>query len=186
MGFFLIGTLWFWILFGVASCLIIFFLEDSLRYSRDNGGGTKSTFVILAALVLYYFLGSRQDVIDLFTFVKDHPFLTLARIGMYIGIGVVWSFFKWFFYLTNIKEKLLAKYKDIGKNLSEVSEYEIPSARYNKSRIITWMSYWPFSALWTLINEPFKKTFKFIYSKIEGLFQAMSDRIFKDFKKPNQ
>lgn len=183
MGFFLIGTLWFWILFGVASCLIIFFLEDALRYNRDIGGGTKSTLVILGALTLYYFLGSRQDVIDLFTFVKDHPFLTLGRIGIYIGVGVVWSFFKWYFYLTNVKEKLLYKYNN---DLSKVYDYEIPVASSNKSRIITWMSYWPFSALWTLINEPFKKTFKFIYSKIEGIFQAMSDRIFKDFKKPNQ
>lgn len=184
MGIFLIGTLWFWILFGVASCLIIFFLEDALRYNRDIGGGTKSTLVILAVLILYYFLGSREDIFNLLTFVKDHPFLTLSRIGMYIGVGVIWSFFKWFFYLTNIKEKLLSKYNN---DLTKIYEYEIPAAADNKSRIITWMSYWPFSALWTLINEPFRKTFKFIYSKIEGIFQAMSDRIFKDFKptKPN-
>jgi len=181
IGILLFGTLWFWVLVAVASILIIFFLERALDDEyHDTGGGFPSTITILIFIALYYFLGSKQDVYDFFAYMRDYPWFTIGRVAAYIGIGVIWSIFKWYFFLQNKKYQLTKKMED--REIDEINESDIPQAKKNKARIISWMSYWPFSMLWTLINEPVKKTFRFIYSKIEGIFQKMSDRIFKDFK----
>lgn len=186
MGFLLFGTLWFWILFAVATILIIFFLEKALNDEyHDTGGGVPSTIIILSCITLYYFFGSKQDVYDFLAYMRDYPWFTLGRIVAYVGIGIIWSIFKWYFFLQNKKYHLTKKIEDLGGvdlTTHEISESDIPQAKRNKARIISWMSYWPFSMIWTLINEPVKKMFRFIYTKIEGIFQKMSDSAFKDFK----
>jgi hypothetical protein len=189
VGFLIFGTLWFWLLVSVASISIIWILESALYGSRHNGGGLYSTLVIIGCVILYYFCGSKQDVEDFFVFIKDHPVLSLLRILIYIGIGLVWSVFKWYFFLQNTKEKLLKQieyrkeeYPGNTKLNGPIHESDFPKAKDNKARIISWMSYWPFSAFWTLINEPVKKIFKFIYTKFEGVFTYMEKKVFSDIR----
>lgn len=55
-----------------------------------------------------------------------------------------------------------------------------PSVRGNKSRIMTWMGYWPWSMVWTLINDPIKRAFKAIYNRIHNTLQSISNNAFKD------
>ena len=173
------GTLWFWLTAAVAAILIIVFLELALtgRNSEytDNGGGTWSTIVVIAFIMAYYFLGSKQDVIDIGNYIKDNPWKILGWMGMYLGVGLVWSLFKWYFFLVKRKERLLSY-----STKKKLSKDDIPKAADNKSRIITWMTYWPFSAFWTMIDEPVKKFFRFVYSKTEKIFQKMSDLVYKD------
>ena len=181
MGFLIFGTLWFWLLTIGASILIIYIMEEALSNEyKDGGGGMLSTLTLVACVILYYFFGSKEDVQNVFIFIKDHPILTLLRIVAYMFIGIIWSIFKWYFFLQNKKESLMKRIETEGNG---IRDYDIPKARRNKSRIISWMSYWPFSAFWTLINEPVKKMFKQIYSKIEKIYEKMSDKIFADIKK---
>jgi hypothetical protein len=185
MGIFVIGTIWFWILLGVSAGLILFFLERPLGGFRDDGGGAESTAVILVAFVLYWFLGSSQDILDLAIYVRDNAWHVISMIAFYFFIGVIWSIAKWYFFLMNIKDGLLAKveYDKQNKLTTRGKDWikdQIPQAKNNKNRITTWMSYWPFSMLWTLINEPIKKAFRYIYARIEGIFQKMSNHIFRD------
>lgn len=53
-----------------------------------------------------------------------------------------------------------------------------PRARDHKSRILTWMAYWPWSMFWTMINDFVKRVFKTIYEEIQVLFQKISDKVF--------
>jgi hypothetical protein len=55
-----------------------------------------------------------------------------------------------------------------------------PLALDNKSRILSWMTYWPWSALWTLLNDPVRRLMRRIYYRIKGILQGISDKIFKD------
>lgn len=61
------------------------------------------------------------------------------------------------------------------------SKYQIipPAASQNKSKIISWISHWPISMLWTLLNDPIKKLLNYIFECIKNVFQKMSNRIFK-------
>jgi hypothetical protein len=54
-----------------------------------------------------------------------------------------------------------------------------PQAREHKSDIMLWMTYWPFSCLWTIINDPIRKIFRTIYTHIATSLQKISDRMFK-------
>ena len=55
-----------------------------------------------------------------------------------------------------------------------------PNAKDHKARIIAWMTYWPASMAWTLVNDPIRHTVEFLYSRIGNLLQGMSDRTFAD------
>ena len=55
----------------------------------------------------------------------------------------------------------------------------VPKAHDHKGDILMWMTYWPFSSLWTLINDPIRKIFRTIYTNIASSLQAISDRMFK-------
>lgn len=57
-----------------------------------------------------------------------------------------------------------------------------PLANDNKSRIATWMSYWPWSMLWTLCADLVKRVFKSIQKLCSNAMDRMATWIFRDFK----
>jgi hypothetical protein len=57
-----------------------------------------------------------------------------------------------------------------------------PLASRYKGQIITWMTYWPWSALWTLINDPVRRFFRWAYEQLSGTLQAISNRAFQDIE----
>lgn len=180
MGLLLFGTIWFWTLLSVVAILIIWFLEDAIDYDRtyrDTGGGTKATVTFFIFLALCYFFGSKEQFVESLYFIKDNPGTIILMLISYVVIGVIWSIVKWYFYLQGFKMH------HIIRNGTEngISLRNIPRGSQNKNRIITWMSYWPFSMIWTIINEPVRKIFKYIYSKIEGIYDKMSKSVFYDY-----
>jgi hypothetical protein len=48
---------------------------------------------------------------------------------------------------------------------------------------MTWMSFWPMSLLWTLLNDPIRKLFTEIYTRISGTLQKIADREYEKFAK---
>lgn len=55
-----------------------------------------------------------------------------------------------------------------------------PKAREHKSDIMTWMMFWPWSALWTLLNDPIRRFFNRVYWWIADTLQQISDKYWKD------
>lgn len=55
-----------------------------------------------------------------------------------------------------------------------------PRATEHKSRITGWVGYWPFSMVGTMINDPLRKLIDFIFTWFNGLYQRMSNYIFRD------
>lgn len=53
-----------------------------------------------------------------------------------------------------------------------------PQAGENKGRIMLWMTYWPVSAVWTLVDDPVRRLFLAIWEWLSGTFQRISDRAF--------
>lgn len=112
----------------------------------------------------------------------------------YLGVGVVWGVAKWFFYLMRVRDKLVEyraqnditgamtlEQQTAFRRANYISSPSIPpEVKDSKGRVIFWMIYWPFSAPWTLINEPVARFFNFVYNRIAGMLQGMSDRLFKD------
>lgn len=57
-----------------------------------------------------------------------------------------------------------------------------PQVADNKSKIITWMVYWPWSFFWTILNDPIRRLFRRIYNNLREFYQKMSDKVFADVK----
>lgn len=174
MQFLAYGTLWFWFAIVAIFGTIIYFLESALTSDEDDGGGFRSTITILGFLVLYYFCGSSEDILSMFRYVRDNTVGLLIWVGVYAAIGLVWSFVKWYFFLLSKKDKKYEQLKkDQKRNTFTEGKLELPTAGDNKMRIISWMTYWPFSVVWTAINEPVKRFFNFVYAR----FTSIYDRI---------
>jgi hypothetical protein len=50
-----------------------------------------------------------------------------------------------------------------------------PTIVKHKASIYIWLAYWPWSFLWTLINDPLRKMFRYVYEHIKGTLQRISD-----------
>jgi len=159
------GTIWFWILILVASGLIINSIEDD----NDNWG---SNIYFIVCLVALYFLGNSQFFNSLGLYIIHNPAISILVFLGYLLIGSIWSVIKWFFHLRMIREK----YKN-NKEYFYIQNYKVEQ---NKERILHWMIYWPLSSIWTLINDPIKKSFEFILSQFGGFYNKMSESILGD------
>lgn len=51
-------------------------------------------------------------------------------------------------------------------------------ASKNKNKILVWMMYWPLSVLWTLINDPVRKAFMFVFEHVKGVYQLITAKAF--------
>jgi len=173
------GSIWFWVLVTVTISIIWNSLERALNSSDDNGGGVLATIVLIGFGVLYYFFGSKEHVESIFQFVIHNSGLIIGCILGYLVFGVIWSIVKWFFFL---HEKRDVYMKNVERYPSQYKKADIanhiPTAADNKFRILTWMYLWVFSATWTLIDQPIKRTFRFVYNKLESTYDKMALKIF--------
>jgi hypothetical protein len=161
MDILIIGTFWFWALIVISFILITWSVEC------DNA--ISATIMMLVTFTLLYFLGGK-DFKSTILSILGHPIKLLMAIFTYLLTGTIWSIVKWYFFLMNKKRKIIEE-RDRYWNVPQVGEH--------KSRIITWMAYWPFSMIWTLINDPIKRAFREIYNHISNFMQSISNRVFK-------
>ncbi len=56
---------------------------------------------------------------------------------------------------------------------------ERPRAAKNKARITAWACYWPFSVVGTVLNDPVRRLFNFLFNQFKALYQRMSDWVFR-------
>lgn len=69
-----------------------------------------------------------------------------------------------------------------GYSINTMTELKIkvmPIGSENKSAIIAWISYWPLSLLATLLNNPFRRLFEYVYSLVANAYDKISERHFK-------
>jgi hypothetical protein len=183
---FAFGTVTFWVMLFIAFCIVTAFVE--------NDRGVAAFFVLTVAAVLLL----NRHTADLLYFIGHHPGRTAAYILAYFAAGTVWGIVKWFLHVT----KKLEEYKekkarflrnehateitpDLVKGFksymgTSYSDGQPPQVHEHKSDIMMWMTYWPFSGLWTLVNDPVRRAFRAIYRSIASSLQSMSDRLFKN------
>jgi hypothetical protein len=70
-------------------------------------------------------------------------------------------------------------YLSYESEASQVVSALVPDVTQEKASIIRWLTYWPWSMLWTLIDDPVKRFFNFLYEQIGAFMQAIADRVFR-------
>jgi len=68
------------------------------------------------------------------------------------------------------------RFKEKGFNM----QWIMPQAINHKQKIVTWILWWPTSAFWTLLNEPFVRIAKLIYERFQGIYGRITNHAFKD------
>ena len=193
------GTIWFWLATIIPFLLLILFVET------ESAGAAIATIIVTFAAFLLF--GNKGII----TWISENPITILQYAGGYIAAGIVWGFVKWFFYVLRTRDRYEKFRKNwisengdidsrsyIDKNDSrskaptthreqfqkEAHRFGVlpPKADYNKGRIIFWMTYWPASAVWTIINDPITRMWKVIYNRIGSIFEHMSSSMFSKYQ----
>lgn len=172
-----VGGVLFWILVAIV-CIWLFVAVEYEKWGW-------ATISVIATFALLGWLGD----FSIWNVAVNHPLLAVACAGGYVLLGIGWSFGKWYFFVLNMRDKhleavarlkgLLAhRGKAFARDVNRRTGYEKPVAKEHKGRILTWMIYWPWSLVWTILNDPIKKFFKYIFRKLQATYQRIADRAY--------
>lgn len=59
-------------------------------------------------------------------------------------------------------------------NIDKVVKEITPKGIDNKALIVSWISYWPLSLIGTLLNNPFRRFFEWIYESVSGFYDKIT------------
>jgi hypothetical protein len=132
-------------------------------------GNTIIFSIALGALLIGLQLFSDIKAI---TYIRDNPMNTILFAMGYLAIGVCYLWVKWYYYL----------HSEYQKHNAVLRTNRVVMATQEKERIFGWIFYWPFSAFWTVLDNPICRIFNGIYDLIGNSLQRMSDRIAKEYQ----
>lgn len=98
----------------------------------------------------------------------------LIGAGVYVAVGVIWTFGKWYFFVKQAVRNARTYLTLHGQLPSH--DYP-PQVNNHKSDIMRWLSWWPFSFVGTILNDPLRRLFEAVYDLIGDSLQKMSDGI---------
>ena len=194
---FVTGSLAFDLLFLMAAILCFVNIEYNPK------GVTFTIFGTLAVVALFSDINPFLWILHNFD-----TFIAFAIAYFFVGTG--WAVAKWWFYIsklarivTRVKEDFYKRrnfeptatltseqYYQFMRDVRDATKYRVtnipPKVSEHKALITSWMTYWPISALWTLINDPIVRLFDSIYYGIAEYLQAISNKKFAGIiKDPN-
>lgn len=179
----------FWI---IATLSILVFFYD---VSNDKNAYSVLPLSVLITLAILKW----SSFSAILSFIANNPVIIISGIGLYFVLGTLWATFKWYLYVkkeaNEINDFINSKAsKEIAADeMSKRSYYGIskerlletnfmaaaPQASKHKGKITSWIAFWVPSAIWSLINDPIRKIVNGIYDSIKGIFQNISNSIFK-------
>jgi hypothetical protein len=187
----------FWLFVAVSLVFFLFFVE------KEWPGC--ATFLVLAVLAALNW-GFK---IPVFAAMWANPLIAIGGVLGFFAIGTVWAIVRWRVFLDTNKRRLRRKKAEFIRNKKlEIKaidpipeEHKVEYARFvketnwrekaiavnpqigeHKTSIYIWIAYWPFSMLWTVINDPVKRIVLTIYEGLAEWLQGMSDKVFADDK----
>ena len=200
---FMFGSAAFWILLVIHGIILVAFVEN------ERPGWATASFIALVATL--GFLGDFNIVKAAF----GHLGLTAGFLAAYFVLGTVYAAYKWKKYVTilgkeydeikvnflkhekiegtDIPDHLLDHWQGYSQSYGGRTKFPrefngVPQVEYNKRRVLAWMCYWPWLAVWTVLNDPVRRAFKLIFEGIKSWLQSFANKQFagvaSDFRKP--
>jgi uncharacterized membrane protein len=188
--FLAIGGIWFWALTLAYVLGVIFCLDDETY-------GLVVFFTLVVGLISYFF-GRGKDILDYY---MSNPVSFLIHMGVYIGIGALYSVLKWFLFVKGKKNKYLREketfmgkksnkekdaetlkkeWMDYNGSFKSFIMYLTPS--HNTGKITFWIIYWPFSLLSLFLRDFLREVAAFVMNRLESVYSSISKSQFSDIE----
>lgn len=168
-AFFIVGSAGFWGMLALCSIGVLVALE----YEHEL-----SAFLSVLAMGLILQLYSGVSIVG---YVIHNPSSIFYLGAFYLVLGTAWSFFKWYLHCRDERKRFdewIEEEKKGTQRYGPGSRPEKPLASVNKARITGWMTFWPWSLVWFIINDPVRRAFNAIYDRLQGIYQRISDSAF--------
>lgn len=180
----IVGTPFFWLLMAIECGVLFWCLDDE---SDDYGSGIAGVSLVVIALLFQFF-----SPVKPFTYLWQHVWQAVLAVAGYLVVGSLWSVIKWwfvetsrfnrvkddFFQFNNLKGQTIPdEYRERWNN--KVAKVK-SDPRQSKARFISWIAYWPWSLVWTLVNDPLKRAVRRIYTELLSTYQRITDHVWKE------
>lgn len=121
--------------------------------------------------------------LGLLTWIIAHPWQTLLRVSGYFLIGAGWSVVKWWFAETNrvrkAKEYFAAGNARPDDTWESFRDRQKTHPHHYRGDFIEWIMFWPFSLVFTLLNDPVRRLCRRIYMELTRVYQRITDHVWK-------
>ena len=155
LGFFTGLAIQYWVL------LVLFF--GSLVYTAYEEEFNAFTLSGLIAIGYFSYSNIKPEFIDWNTLI--------VVVLIYFGIGLVWSFKKWFSFA---RVKYIA-HVDSCKRTEINLEFKL-NVSENKERIGIWIMYWPLSMIGYIIGDLLKDLLDWVVSRFGGFYNYLTEK----------
>lgn len=160
-------SIYMWIAFIAVSAFIIFLLDEGNGTDANWGGTTITVLVALAVLHFAY------PPLSIWNYAIANPWGLVHDLTYYVVAGVIWAYVKWGFFVN----KQYANWKSIFKSSTS---FDLPSAMEYKAEIMGWLAFWPWSFVWTMLNDPIRKFFNTLFNLLSESFDSISRWRFRE------
>jgi hypothetical protein len=193
VGALVVGSWPFWF-FLAALC-------SALMYEVEHEKSLAATGTLILGVVVLFFASDIN-----FTWLFQNVYTTLILVVAYFGIGAVWGIFKWHLFTAKLRKEYdkernrFLSYHNIrssemppqlrdkwikfteGKHVQDYNRYKdgslLPDYTQHKEKITLWMTYWPWSLMWFLLNDPVTRAFSAITTMLQSTIDSISRRNF--------
>jgi hypothetical protein len=131
-------------------------------------------FCLPVILLSYAFLYTHAIALALA--IWHHPLLSLAYGAGYFLSGALWSVIKWYF-----EETARVRTRRLEWELAPRGTWEQYRDKYRttvsgyRTEFMAWVAFWPFSLVYTLLNDPFRRLCRRIVDELTGVYQRITD-----------
>jgi hypothetical protein len=154
------------------------------------------TVVVVVALVAVYHLAVFAFIaatwyafthLGIITYIVTHPWQSAAYAAGYFVVGAAWSVAKWWFAETSrvrhVRSLYVERYSDQTlKGFQTWAEFIKPlksRPSQHKADITAWITFWPVSLVWTMVDDPVRRLCRRIYDELQGVYQRITDRVWQ-------
>lgn len=122
-------------------------LSIATAFVVNENGICAFIIIVIAGLVIdKWFAPFLRDIGN---WIADNTLLFIVSIVGYIVIGIIWSCFKWFWFLRGEKRP---RHYETG-SLTMTYRFDL----------MRWVGYWPLSLTWDIAQWPLTKVWKHVY-----------------------
>jgi hypothetical protein len=198
-AFFVFGTLWFWVVGAAFFGLMIYWTEDDSNFLASlllaafiwttasvNGFSIVANPVLwLKLAALYFAVGTVWSFLKWFSYlhrVKDElrkhkeNYVHKTKVELQDNGQFYDNDFAGFAaYLNDMR------YFGYGSSHTiETRADVVPTMADNFRKLVRWIAWWPFSAFWTILNDPIRRLVEFIVRRLRTAYDGLANRVFKN------